>query len=63
MIRSIILSSLILVSTVVSAEQTIYQNIGPINFNGTDNIVFFRGDQKWGAPGCPNATYVQVVVV
>ncbi len=42
------------------AETTIFQNIGPINFNGSINSAFFRGDQKWGSVSCPNAKYVQV---
>ncbi len=58
--RLVIFFGLILASISASAETTVFQSIGPINYNGNDNISFFRGDQKWGAAGCPNATYVQV---
>jgi hypothetical protein len=54
---------LVVCSLVVSASQaetTIFQAPGAINFNGNDNVLFVRGDQKWGASGCPDATYVQV---
>ncbi len=49
------------ISSVSYAEETIIQPIGPINFNGDASIAYFRGSLKWGAPGCPNATYAQIL--
>lgn len=59
--KKIALLALVMLSSISYAEETITQTIGPINFNGEINVAFFRGNLKWGAPGCPNATYVQIL--
>lgn len=58
--KKVSLLSLILVSSFSYAEETITQTIGAINFNAEINVAFFRGNLKWGAPNCPNATYIQI---
>lgn len=52
--------SIFMFSSYAYCEETISQLIGPVNFNGSESTSFYRGASKWGAPSCPNATYVQV---
>lgn len=59
--KKLALLSLLLFSSISYADETITQTIGPINYNGEINVAFFRGNLKWGAPSCPNATYVQIL--
>ncbi len=59
--KKLALLALVMLSSISYAEETITQTIGPINFNGETNVAFFRGNLKWAAPGCPNATYVQIL--
>ena len=42
------------------AEETIFQKITYINYNGTADALYFRGGAQWAPPSCPTATYVQV---
>ena len=42
------------------ADETIFQTISRANYNGDADLTYFSGPGKWGAPACPNATYVQV---
>jgi len=60
-IKSVFLCLTIFFSNFAFSDATISQLIGPLNYNGDSNTVFFRGSMKWGAAGCPNATYVQVL--
>jgi hypothetical protein len=42
------------------AQQTISQPMTQINFSANSRNGFAVGPAKWGAPGCPGATYVLV---
>ncbi len=45
----------------ILAESTIFQTVTLINFDASANgALYFRGDAKWGASSCSNATYVQI---
>ena len=50
-----------LFTTLVSAEQTAYKNLGKIKISGSDGYYYFMPDDGgWGAAGCTNATLAYV---
>ncbi len=50
-----------LFSSQTFAESTIFQTVTLVNFDASANgALYFRGDAKWGAASCSNATYVQI---
>lgn len=54
------LSIALLVPAVAAAEATILQQITQIQYDAGGNNLWFVGAQKWGAPSCPNATFIRI---
>ena len=51
---------LLLSTAALADEWTITQPITHTVYNGGSDLLFFTSDAKWGAPSCPNATYVKI---
>jgi hypothetical protein len=45
---------------IAAAEVTISQAITQIQYDANGDHLWFVGAQKWGAPSCPNATYIRI---
>jgi hypothetical protein len=52
--------SIALLPAVAPAESTISQEITQIQYNAGGNNLYFVGALKWGAPSCPNATFILI---
>lgn len=51
---------LFIVDAAAAQEATNSQKVQRVQYNGGGDTLFFIGESKWSAPGCPNATYVQI---
>ena len=61
-VREVLTTMMLIVATSSSFayEVTDTQKIARVQYDGSGLHLYFVGDLKWSAPGCPNATYVWI---